>query len=150
MDSDRSVRSDVLIENVARIAQAEPDRVFAKVLFRNRAPVTVTYGSLLDHAGRYASLYKHRGVAPGDVVVIILDHGPELFHAFVGALLYRAVPSIFAQPSIKIASDEYSRTISKLLEVCNTPYLVTEHCIADQLPLPQSNRSGVQPMFSEE
>ncbi|HEY7166734.1 MAG TPA: AMP-binding protein [Candidatus Binatia bacterium] len=150
IDFDDSLRSDILIENVAAIARLEPERIFAKLLFRNKAPVTITYGRLLTEGGRYATLYKEKGVPPGSVVVIILDHGEEILYAFVGALLYGAVPSIFAQPSVKIAPDEYSRTISRLLDVCDTRFLVTGRDIASQLPPDAARRDGLRLIFSDE
>src|SRR5436853_7706448 len=100
-----SLRSDILIENIASIAQSEPERMFTTLVFREQPPLEIAYGGLLTHAGQYAALYEEKGLPRDSVVVIILNHGPEILYAFVGALLYGAVPSIFAQPSVKIGRD---------------------------------------------
>jgi len=125
--------SDTLIGNVTRIAESQPNKVFAKLLFCGRESVVITYQDLLTNAAKFASFYKSKGIDRNDVVVILLNHGAELLYSFVGALLYGAVPSIFAPPSVKISTEEYGRTLSLLLDVCDTRYLLTFRELSQQL-----------------
>src|ERR1043166_1049769 len=120
------LESDVLIRNIVRIAEAAPDRVFAKLSYPQPPSITITYAELLTNGAKYATLYKRNGVREADVVVIILNHGVELLYSFVGALLYGAIPSIFAPSSARIPAQEYSRTLMRSLEVCNTRFLLTD------------------------
>src|SRR3982750_3538296 len=105
------LQSPVLISNVIRIAEAHPDRVFAQLRFPEHKSVTVNYRELLTNGAKYAALYKAHQVQKEDVIVIILNHGVELLYSFVGALLHGAIPSIFAQPSIKISPCQYRKTL---------------------------------------
>ena len=127
------LESDILIQNIARTAQSEPERVFAKLFFSKNESTTITYQDLLTNAARYARLYQNNKVRKGNVVVIILNHGAELVYSFVGALLCGAIPSIFAHPSIKISAEAYSRTLLRLLEICDTRFLLTDMEICAQL-----------------
>jgi fatty-acyl-CoA synthase len=91
---DRTGRADPqdLCSRVCQRGTDEPERLFARVLSGGRVQ-TITYGEFVAAASRYAADYLDRGVQPGDVVLIILRHGPELFYSFMGALLVGALPS---------------------------------------------------------
>jgi fatty-acyl-CoA synthase len=127
------LESDVLIQNIARIGESEPERVFAKVLFPQNQSATITYQNLFTNAAKYVTLYTENNVRKGRIVVIILNHGLELLYSFVGALFHGAIPSIFAHPSIKIPAQEYTGTLLRLLDVCDTRFLLTNKEISAQL-----------------
>ncbi len=80
---------------------------------------------LLEHAAAWSRFYRERGLEPGDRVVIILEHSPELYFAFHGALLGGFVPSMFAFPSPKFKEQEYFRTFSTLWQIAEPRLLVT-------------------------
>ena len=54
----------------------------------------VSWGELGQLAARFVALYRRRGIAPGDTVLMFLGHGPDLYAAFLAAMLCGAVPSI--------------------------------------------------------
>ncbi len=124
---------DILIDNVTSLAESRPGSVFARLIFPDVNPINITYQTLLQRASRYATLFRERGIKKNDVVVIILEETEQLLYAFVGALLWGAIPSIFAHPSIKISAPEYSRTLDLLLNVCNTRFLLTDKSLVGQL-----------------
>src|SRR5688500_7176380 len=66
------------------LAAERASDVFAKLLFQGGEPVTITYEGLLREAGRFANFYASRGVRKQDVVLIILDHSPDVIYAHVG------------------------------------------------------------------
>jgi acyl-CoA synthetase (AMP-forming)/AMP-acid ligase II len=127
------LESDTLMENVLGIAQAAPEKVFARLLYAQGRDRTILYGELLQNAGRYADFFHARGVKKGDVVILILPHGPDLLYSFVGAMLYGAIPSIFASPSPKISAEEYGKTLPLLLEVCGTRFVVASPDLAQTI-----------------
>ncbi len=127
------LESDVLIENVKRIAASAPERVFAKLLFAGKKSTLVTYTDLIQHACKYAMFYCETGVRQCEVIVIIHNDPEQSLYAFVGALLHGAIPSIFAFPSLKVSRHEYSKTLSLLLNVCDTRFLLTFKDLIDQL-----------------
>ncbi len=53
--------------------------------------VDVAYGELWRRAGRLAGHLRHRGVKPGDRVILILPNGPEFFYGFYATLRLGAV-----------------------------------------------------------
>jgi fatty-acyl-CoA synthase len=77
---------------VLRHAELEPRRLFCQIVMDGDEKA-ITYGELVDAARCYASAYRRHGVQSGDVVLIILRHGPELFASFLGAMLIGALPS---------------------------------------------------------
>lgn len=87
-------------------AAKSPDSVFCRVLVSGSA-LTVSCGVALAHSQRYANMFLHMGLQPGDVVVIILRHSEELYFAFLGAMLARCVPSFMPFPSAKQDPEQY-------------------------------------------
>jgi fatty-acyl-CoA synthase len=75
-----------------------------------------TYTQLLARAAAWARGYQARGLVAGDRVVIILQHSPDLYAAFVGALLGGWVPAMFAFPSPKLSEQDYFRTVASLVD----------------------------------
>ncbi|MGH2522219.1 MAG: AMP-binding protein, partial [Anaerolineales bacterium] len=71
-----------------------PDRVCI-YLQQGRSPdLPITYRRLLQGAAAYASALAEAGIQPGEIVVLILQHGEALLDAFFGAILHGAIPSI--------------------------------------------------------
>ena len=127
------LESDVLIENVNRLAASDPERPFVKLLVAGEKSTVINYADLIQHAGRYAAFYDETGVQRGEVIVIVHNDTEQLLYSFVGALIRGAIPSIFAFPSVKISASDYSRTLTLLLQVCHTRFLLTYKDLADQL-----------------
>lgn len=61
----------------------------------------VTYRDVDEQAGRIAALLATRGLGPGDIVLIVLPAGPQLWFSFLGAMRLGAVPSFMPGPSAK-------------------------------------------------
>lgn len=85
---------------ISRIFQWEDSRLFAHIL-RGRDVHSVTYGDLKGRAKKYASSLIAHSVRPGDLVIIILPHGFDLYASFLGAMLAGAIPTILPPPSRK-------------------------------------------------
>ncbi len=113
--------------------------------------VDLTYGELYESATRFAGIYLGRGVKAGDTVFIILRHGPELFPAFLGAMLIGALPSFLPYLTPKQQADVYWTTHRTLFARVGARFLVTwsanlesmrsalpdfslEVCLIDEMP----------------
>ena len=127
------LEASTLIGNIQAIASSEPERIFARILSPRHTGIQISYAYLIRRASQYATMYHDKGVKRNEVVVIIHDETEQTIYAFVGALLYGAVPSIFAHPSVKISPTEYTKTLSHLLAVCRTRFLVTYKLLYDQI-----------------
>lgn len=81
-------------------ATARPDVAAFHVIIGDDV-TTLTWGQLLRDSTGYAQRYLDAGVAPGEVVLICLPHGPSTYPAYLGAMLAGAVPSFVAFPTPK-------------------------------------------------
>ena len=120
----------IVVENILEFARAEPDRMAFRILNRGHDPIDLSYGDLVARAHGYARLFISRGVEPQQVVVLLLEHGADLVSAFIGALLCRAVPAIFATPSHKIPDQLYQESLRMMLSVCDSRHLLTDERFA--------------------
>lgn len=149
-----------ICSSIRDLANEQPDRVFCHVLSSGRAQ-TITYGEFWEAANRYAAVYLERGVRPGDVVLIILRHGPELFPAFLGALLIGALPSFLPfltpkqQPELywQVHAALFARIGARLLVTWGANYDALRAAIAD-LSVPvhlveDTPRAGPAPRIPE-
>jgi acyl-CoA synthetase (AMP-forming)/AMP-acid ligase II len=68
-----------------------------------------SYRELLGEAQRYFAVYRERSVERGDVVLIMLRHGPELVPSFLGALLIGALASFLPFLTPKQLPDLYGK-----------------------------------------
>jgi len=71
---------------------------------------------LLRGAERYANLFRQRGVRPGEVVLIILRHSPDLLYSFLGAMLAGSIPSFLPYPTSKQDTRLYWSSHQRLFE----------------------------------
>ena len=83
-----------------RHAQDHPERIFAH-LHSGAAHDVVRYGELWQRSLDQAEHYRRNGVAPGEVVIIMLKGGIELYAAFMGAMLLGAIPAFMPYPTPK-------------------------------------------------
>ena len=81
-------------------ADSEPDRPFS-VLLIGAERIEVSYAAMATHSGRWAACLRQTGVGTGDVVIIMIEHGLDLYAAFVGATMLGAVPAIMPLSTAK-------------------------------------------------
>src|SRR5579864_6274055 len=118
---------------VQTFAQTSPHRQFARLVFAKSEEEVVNYRTLLDRSLQFKNYFENQGMKENDVVVIILEHGADLFYAWLGAVLLGAVPSIVAYPSVKIPLKIYQGTLRLLLEACDTRWVLTSPVLASDL-----------------
>jgi fatty-acyl-CoA synthase len=108
----------------ANLAEA-PDRPALHLLHNRQPDQALTYRALLAGAAGYARAYEAAGLQPGEVVVLILQHGEALVYAFWGALLHGAVPSIMPFLTEKLAPERYRQELAALVQITRPAALVT-------------------------
>lgn len=102
-----------------------PDMVSLIVLLAGREDQPVTYRQLVEGATVWANTYEQQGVQPGEVVVLILQHGLELIFAYWGAILHGAIPSIMPFLTEKLQPDRYRADLSALVGITRPECIVT-------------------------
>jgi fatty-acyl-CoA synthase len=84
-----------------------------------------TYREFFDQAARYARALEKAGVAPGDLVVLVLQHGEDVLFGFWGAMLLGAIPSIMPFLTPKLDPERYYDSVSKLVRLSEVKAVIT-------------------------
>jgi fatty-acyl-CoA synthase len=102
-----------------------PDRVAVTLQFAGREDLPLTYDRLLQGASAYGRAFEREGIEPGEVVVLILQHGEDLVYALWGAILHGAIPSIMPFLTEKLSPERYRADLSALISVTRPAAIVT-------------------------
>lgn len=108
-----------------RAYQEEPDRVILRLLHNRLPEQAITYRDLLLGAAGYSRAYAQAGIQPGEVVILILNHGADLVYSFFGAVLHGAIPSIMPFLTEKLAPSQYRTALAALFEISEPAAVVT-------------------------
>jgi acyl-CoA synthetase (AMP-forming)/AMP-acid ligase II len=66
-----------------------------------------------------------KNILPGEVVVLILQHGEELIYSFFGAILHGAIPAIMPFLTEKLSPERYRVDLSALISVTHPAAVIT-------------------------
>jgi acyl-CoA synthetase (AMP-forming)/AMP-acid ligase II len=102
-----------------------PDRPAIHLQYSRPPDETITYHKLIRGAAGYARALRDAGLQPGEVVILILQHGDALPYAFFGAILHGAIPSIMPFLTEKLAPERYRQELAALIEVTRPAAVVT-------------------------
>ena len=102
-----------------------PDKVSLTILLAGCEDQPVTYHQLVEGAAVWANTYEQQGIQPGEVVVLILQHGLELIYAYWGAILHGAIPSIMPFLTEKLQPDRYRADLAALVGITRPECIVT-------------------------
>ncbi|HUE99531.1 MAG TPA: AMP-binding protein [Anaerolineales bacterium] len=112
-------------DRLKTIHSRTPERVAVYLQFSGPDDLPLTYDRLLRGASAYARTLEREGIQPGEVVVLILQHGEELIHSFWGAILHGAIPSIMPFLTEKLSPERYRADLSALISVTKPAAIVT-------------------------
>ena len=110
-----------------------PDRVALTVLLSGQDDHPITYRQLVEGASRWTNTLKREGIQPGEVVVLILQHGFDLIHAYWGTILHGAIPSIMPFLTEKLQPERYRADLSALVGITCPECIVTYREFADEV-----------------
>ena len=102
-----------------------PSRTAVVLQHAGQEDVSLTYGELIEGAHGYSRELDRKGVRPGDVVVLILQHGADLVNAYWGTILQGAVPSIMPFLTEKLSPERYRADLSVLIGVTRPAAIIT-------------------------
>lgn len=118
-----------------------PDRVAVTLLFAREPDQSLTYRQLMDGAQGYAAMFAQAGIRPGEVVVLILDHGPDLIFAFFGAVLHGAIPSILPYLTEKLDPEHYRKSLAALFDLTAPAAVLTAPAFAAEVEAARGERA---------
>lgn len=102
-----------------------PDQVAIYLMHPGQPDRPVTYADIFRGAAGYVETYRKHGIAPGDVVILILQHGIDMVYAYFGAILHGAIPSIMPFLTEKLLPDRYRADLQALIAVTQPTAIVT-------------------------
>lgn len=85
----------------------------------------ITYQELWRGATTYANTLRRENINPGEVVILILQHGIDLIAAFWGAILHGAIPSIMPYLTEKLSPEQYRADLATLISITKPAAVVT-------------------------
>ena len=110
------------LEHHARLTPSKP----AFVIGRKGEWTQVSYADLLDESERWAGIWLGLGLAQKSVVFIVLQHCPEMYPVFLGAMRAGLIPSLMPFPSAKQDAQLYWRShqdlFNRILPACVVTY----------------------------
>src|SRR5512147_424997 len=112
-------------ERLKALHTATLERVAIYMQFPGREDLPLTYHQLLCGSDAYARTLEREGICPGEVVVLILQHGEDLVYSFWGAILHGAIPSIMPFLTEKLSPERYRADLSALISVAKPAAIVT-------------------------
>jgi acyl-CoA synthetase (AMP-forming)/AMP-acid ligase II len=112
-------------ERLQALHARTPDRSAIVLQFPGRDDLLITYDQLLRSSSGFAQTLEHEGIQPGEVIVLILQHGEDLIYAFWGAILQGAIPSIMPFLTEKLSPERYKADLSALISVTKPAAIVT-------------------------
>lgn len=85
----------------------------------------ITYSQLIRNASNFACELIAKNIKPGDVVILVLQHGPDLVFAYFGCILHGAIPSIMPFLTEKLIPDRYRADLTTLIKITNPTAIIT-------------------------
>ena len=105
--------------------EARPDQPALHLLRAKQPDAALSYRDLITSAAGVAARLAEAGIARGDVVAIILQHGEPSVAAFWGAVLHGAVPSILPFLTEKLSPEKYRQDLAALFAITRPAAILT-------------------------
>ena len=111
--------------DAAALAPDGDERVAIVYLQTDQEPIVIARRDFRRTALAYAAALHKMGVAPRDLVVIAHTQDLESIHAFWGAMLAGAIPSMFPTLTEKLDADIYMRSMAELARLSDVRAILT-------------------------
>jgi fatty-acyl-CoA synthase len=105
--------------------EQNPEQVCLYLIQPNQPDHPITYRDLMYGAAGYAKTFEKAGILPGEVLILILQHGIDLIHAYFGAILHGAIPSIMPFLTEKLLPERYRADLASLVSITCPAGVVT-------------------------
>jgi fatty-acyl-CoA synthase len=133
-----------IAQRLLDLAADHPQSIAVRLLFNQAPDIHISYSKLMHGSSGYAAALRNAGIHPGEVVILILQHGDDLIYAFFGAILHGCIPSIMPFLTEKLSVDQYRHSLSALFEISLPTAVVTYPEFVDELKLAIKPGSSVR------
>lgn len=110
-----------------------PDRLALTLLHSGAEDQPVDYRQLVTGSASFSAALQRAGVQPGEVVILIQQHGLDLVHAYFGSILYGAIPSIMPFLTEKLLPERYRQGLTSLISITRPAAIITYAAFADEV-----------------
>jgi acyl-CoA synthetase (AMP-forming)/AMP-acid ligase II len=114
-----------LTQKLLHLCELAPQSIAVRLLFTQRPDINITYSRLIHGSAGYANALQTKGVHPGEVVILILQHGEDLLYAFFGALLHGSIPAVMPFLTEKLSPEQYRLSLTSLFKITAPTAVVT-------------------------
>ncbi len=94
-----------------------PDDVAIYLQHAGEEDKPITVRQMLSSAVSAQRMLEENGVQPGEVVLLIYQHGRNLIDTYFGTILHGAIPSIMPYLTEKLQPERYRKDLAALIEV---------------------------------
>jgi acyl-CoA synthetase (AMP-forming)/AMP-acid ligase II len=105
--------------------QDHPDKVAIYLQHAGHEDKPITYRHLLMQAVGAQKKLESEGIQPGEVVLLILQHGEDLIYSYFGTILHGAIPSIMPYLTEKLQPERYREDLASLIKVSQPAAIFT-------------------------
>ena len=137
-----------LTQRLLQLKEIAPQSTAIRLLFNQEPDIVITYSALLHGSAGYAAALNNAGIQPGEVVIIILQHGEDLLFAFFGAILQGSIPAIMPFLTEKLSPEQYRRSLISLFEITSPAAVVTYPEFFDEVQLAVKSSSSIRAVVS--
>ena len=102
-----------------------PDEVAIYLQHAGEEDRPITVRGMLTRAVAAQQRLETEGVQPGEVVLLIFQHGEDLITTYFGAILHGAIPSIMPYLTEKLQPERYRKDLASLIEVTQPAAIFT-------------------------
>ena len=118
--------SDTLISRMMGRVEEAPQRTAFEFIWRGGAE-SIDQRRLFENADLWARHYRRLGLSEGDLIIIIIDHRPQLLYAYLGAMLAGCIPSYMPYSILKQDRRLYIKAHFDLFVRIGARAVVTTH-----------------------
>jgi len=113
--------TDLLLDSY----QKYPDKNIIYLIKSGFPDQRISYEDLIKGSANYTTELSCRGIKPGEVVILVLQHGIDLIYAYFGCILHGAIPSIMPFLTEKLIPDRYRADLASLIKITKPSAIIT-------------------------
>jgi acyl-CoA synthetase (AMP-forming)/AMP-acid ligase II len=107
--------NETILNRILHHADENPDRIAWLQVAADGSTTSLSREDLVERAAGVAEALEAEGVHPGAIVALLIPHSEVLAVAWLGTLMHGAIPTILAEPSVRMVPAEYGKMLSHLL-----------------------------------
>ncbi|MCC6129680.1 MAG: AMP-binding protein [Acidobacteria bacterium] len=126
-----------VLDLVLERAERQPDSPCIHAFHRTGTCTSRSFGQVAAGARCAAALLATRGIGKGDIVILVGTHHPDFVASWLGAVWIGAVPTVLAEPSVRIDKAIYRERLEHLVHRIDARVMAIDPRIELTLDIPR-------------